>query len=406
MLRSLVFLLVFGELVSQNKAVVIAKLKSADTVFSDCAQARVIRIGSPIKIGPTIAPASCGANNEISHSKQGSKFVFETEHHSAWYRLDIAISGHLCFDIIPKNSKDDYDFMLFKAGKNFCDSLHNNKIKPLRACISRDKEEIEGITGLNNKAKKELVKEGVGDSYVKPLAVVQGETYYLVLDNVYDKGDGHSISFYFSEPIAIKGIIKNEEDKPVRGEVSITNSAGDTICTTKSKADGTYELKAFFNPFTKYAVNYYSDGSFMYSQNVKAKDSLELKNIKTILPQLKKGKKYTIGSINFFGGAYKYLPQSLPCIKNLARLMSKNPSLEIMIVGHVNGCSIFYSEKYPQELSEKRALEIKKFLIKSKIDPARIKTSGMGCKEMLYPDTEIEWQAEQNRRVEVLVLNY
>lgn len=404
MLRILVFLLVFGKLFSQNKTVAIAKLKAADTVFSDCAQARVIRIGAPVKIGPTIAPVSSGIQNEISHSKQGSKFVFEKEHHSAWYRLDIAVSGHLCFDIIPKNNKDDYDFMLFKAGKNFCDSLNKTKIKPLRACISRDKEEIEGITGLNNKAKKELVKEGVGDSYVKPIPVTLGETYYLVLDNVYDTGEGHSISFYFSEPMLIKGTIKNEENEPVAGEVSITNSAGDTVGNAKSKADGTYELKAYFNPFTKYSINYYNDGSFVYSKNIRAKDSLDLKELKTVLPQLKKGKKYSIENINFWGGDYHWLPQCRPFVKNLARLMSKNPSLEIMIVGHVNGC--IGGDMHPQKLSELRAMEIKKFLVQSKINPDRIKTSGMGCKEMLYPDAKKEWQAEQNRRVEVMVLSY
>ena len=133
--------------------------KKLDTVFCDCAQAKIITINGKTVYGKTIAPKGFGKLKEISPSKQKTNFAFEKEHNSAWYKLNVNVSGDLTMNIIPTNGSDDYDFMLFKAGKNnFCDSLQNNKINPVRACISRDKEELSGKTGLSFKSTEELVK--------------------------------------------------------------------------------------------------------------------------------------------------------------------------------------------------------------------------------------------------------
>jgi len=67
--------------------------------------------------------------------------------------------------------------MLFKSGKNnFCDSLQTHKINPIRACISRDKKELNGKTGLNYKSSNELVKHGVGAAYCKNLSVKKAKS--------------------------------------------------------------------------------------------------------------------------------------------------------------------------------------------------------------------------------------
>lgn len=396
------FLVVTG--FSQKKESIVTATKLPDSVYSDCFKARTIKLSGYNKIGPTLAPLSEGINSEISKKKQGSAFTFEKEHHTAWYKLLIGRSGHLCFDIIPVNLKDDYDFMLFKAGRNFCDSLQAYAVKPVRACISRDKKSLSGKTGLSYRSQNEVVKEGVGDAYVKPLDVKVGEVYYLVLDNVYKNGEGHTIIFQFEEPIEIKGILKDENNHPVKAEVTITNFKGDTIASGNSRDDGIYKLKTQLNPALKYSLNFYNDSSFIYSRSLTYSDSLGYSPLVTILPKLKKGKKYTVGAINFYGGLATYLPESFPCMRNLLKLMNKNNALEIMIVGHVNGCFSFDND--PQKLSEQRAEAIRKYLIQNKINSNRIKIKGKGCKEMLYPDTKKEWEAEQNRRVEVMVLNY
>ncbi len=383
---------------------VFAQKVKLDTVFCDCETARSVVVGSTTKIGPTISPKNEGNKQEISEHLLRTKFAFEKEHHSAWYKLKMNASGHLCFNIIPTKKDDDYDFMLFKADNDssFCRDI-KHKVKPVRACISRDKEDIEGKTGMGYKGKKELVKEGIGDAFVKELIVNKGEVYYLVLDNVYDNGDGHTIQFYFEEPVQIKGVITNEKNIPVMADIALTNAKGDTVELAKSKSDGTYEINTHLRAKVNYVLNFYNDSSFTYSKNVFLKDTGTLKNIKTILPQLRKGARHPIGTINFLGGSPQYIPAAVPSINNLYKLMHRNKSLIIQIEGHTNGCL-----QGVQVLSEQRAERIKGFLVSKGIKAERIKTLGKGCKEMLFPDWEnaSEAQQEQNRRVEVLVLEY
>ena len=175
---------------------------------------------------------------------------------------------------------------------------------------------------------------------------------------------------------------------------------------SKSKADGSYEINTYLRAKVNYVLNFYNDSSFTFTKNVYLKDSVELKNIRTVLPQLKKGVKRPIGSINFYGGSPEYIPNAVPSISNLYRLMNKNSSLSIQIEGHTNGCS--FGTVYAQKLSDQRAMKIKDFLVKKGIKAERIKTLGKGCKEMLFPADEnitLE-QQELNRRVEVLVLEF
>jgi len=365
-------------------------------------------INGNTKVGKTIPPNGSGLKNEISERKQKTRFAFEKEHNSAWYKLIIKTSGHLAFDIIPGKEDDDYDFMLFKASAktNFCDSLEKHKIKPMRACISRDKKDIEGKTGLNIKAKKEMVKQGVDDAFATPIFVSKGEVYYLVLDNVYEKGDGHTLNFYFEEPVLIKGVITDENNKPIIADITLTNAKGDTLEVAKSDKYGSYKISSSLRRTLKYSLNFYSDSTFIYTKNISLKDSIELKNIRTILPYLKKGSKYSIGSINFVGGSVQYLPQAIPSIENLFKLMRKNKNLKIKIIGHSNGRTAS-GESEIIKFTNDRALSIKNYLTSKAIDGRRIETLGRGDHEMLFQISNAsEAQQEQNRRVEVMVLEY
>lgn len=377
-----------------------------DTVYCDCDQAKVITLRGNKKIGPTIPPTGPGNKSEISAVKLKGKYVFEREHHSAWYKLIIATDGNLIFDIIPSKASDDYDFMLFKGGNQFCDSLMDFRVKPLRTCISRDKEDIFGRTGLSLKAKKEFVNEGVGDAYSKYIKVTKGEIYYLVLDNVYKNGNGHTIQFAFGEPLEIRGVIKDENNKPVEAEITLVNQKGDTILTDRSNKSGIYGFIAPLNRNVKYSLNFYNEKSFSYSKSIEIKDSLELRSLAFVLPKLKKGSKYSVGSINFYPGETKYLPRSVPSMMNLYKLMKKNEQLKIMIIGHSNGRDVL-TEEGVINFTKGRASTIRSFLIQKGIGANRIEINGRGDHEMLFElFSATEKQQEMNRRIEVMVLEY
>ncbi|MEO6301801.1 MAG: OmpA family protein [Bacteroidia bacterium] len=383
------------------------QLKKPDTVFCDCSKARTVSLNGNIKIGPTIVPPGSGELNEISERKQKTKFSFEKEHYSAWYKLIIKTDGFLVFDIIPTKSEDDYDFMLFKGDTvRFCDSLLRFAIKPVRACISRNKEELKGLTGLNFRGQKELIIEGLGDAYAKPLGVKSGDVYYLILDNVYDNGGGHTINFYFEEMVAVKGVTLNEDKVPVTTEVTVTAPNGDTLKKVKSDKKGKYEFNIPLRKNVTYSLNFYNDSSFIFTRPITSKTNKDqLKNISPVLQTLKKGNKYILQNINFEPGVAVFIPSAYAPLKTLTKLMQRNTKLKIHIVGHINGCS-GVTKKIIDQLSIDRAMAVKKYLESNSVSANRSTVDGKGCSEMLYPPGGEEvpsWQQVLNRRVEIFI---
>ena len=398
-MRFLILLFVTIQMFSQTK--------KFDTVFCDCNKARVINLNGKTTIGKTIAPKGSGEVKEISPRKQKTNFAFEKEHNSAWYKLNINVAGELTMHVIPSKAIDDYDFMLFKAAKNnFCDSLQSYKINPIRACISRDNEELNGKTGLNFKSTNEFVKQGIGPAYCKSLTVKKGEIYYLVLDNVYEKGDGHTIEFEISQSVLFKGTVKDDNNKPIKTEIALTNQKGDTVSLEKTTDDGRFTFTAPLIKNQPYNLNFYNDSSFSFTKSITLADTAQLKILKTVLPKLKKGNKYSIGSINFVSGSVQYLPRAVPSMFNLYKLLKKNPNLKIQIIGHSNGRDMM-DEKGIIEFTKARATSIKNYLAIQGIDENRIEISGKGDHEMLFKLPKAnENEQEQNRRVEILVLEY
>ena len=398
-MRILLLLFISIQLFSQTKKL--------DTVFCDCKTAQVITISGKTIYGKTIAPKGFGEAKEISPAKQKTTYAFDKEHHSAWYKLIINTSGDLTFNVTPTKADDDYDFMLFKAGKtNFCDSLVDYKINPVRACISRDKEELNGKTGLNYKSTNELVKQGIGPAYCKYIAVKKGEIYYLVLDNVYDKGDGHTLDFEIAQTVTFKGVVLDESNQTIKAEITLTNQKGDTVSIENTKDDGSYNFVAPLVKSQSYNLNFYNDSSFSYTKSVTLADTAQLKALKTVLAKLKKGNKYSVGSINFISGSVQYLPQAIPAMYNLYRLLKKNPQLKIKIIGHSNGRDMM-SEQGIIVFTKGRATAIRNYLAIQGIDEKRIEIDGKGDHEMLFKlPKATSAQQEENRRVEVLVLEY
>jgi outer membrane protein OmpA-like peptidoglycan-associated protein len=328
---------------------------------------------------------------------------FDEEHHSAWYKLQAAIDGTLSMEIIPSKTEDDYDFMLFKSGsKNFCDSLASYSLKPLRACISRNKSGSSPTTGMKLNTKKEVVKKGPGEQFVKSIDVKKGETYYLVLDNVHEGGGGFTINFFLEGMVNISGTVTDENKIPMKASVSLVSPAGDTIQQVSSNSSGFFKIESAIRKGTVYTLNFSNDKTFFDSRPVTLETPKDtLKNISAVLPYLKKGGKYAIRNINFYPGLPDLLPWAYTVVNNLYKLMKKNESLKILIVGHTNGC-----DAGTQELSESRAAAVKNYLVKRKIDGGRMETRGRNCQEMLYPSPTAEWQASLNRRVEIKVLEY
>jgi outer membrane protein OmpA-like peptidoglycan-associated protein len=112
------------------------------------------------------------------------------------------------------------------------------------------------------------------------------------------------------------------------------------------------------------------------------------------------GKLITRG-ITFDVGSDKIKPESYGVLKEIAQILTENPTVKIKIVGHTDSDG---DANKNLELSKKRADAISKVLSKEfKIDASRMQTDGQGATEPSEPNTTPQGKAN-NRRVEFIKL--
>ena len=104
-------------------------------------------------------------------------------------------------------------------------------------------------------------------------------------------------------------------------------------------------------------------------------------------------------SVGFAFNSAQLLPGSFAELAALAVRLSSDPELRLEIVGHTDNQG---SENYNQDLSERRALGVKSYLVTQGIDAERISARGVGESEPLQGGDSEEAHA-LNRRVEVIL---
>jgi outer membrane protein OmpA-like peptidoglycan-associated protein len=120
---------------------------------------------------------------------------------------------------------------------------------------------------------------------------------------------------------------------------------------------------------------------------------------------LEVGMKFQLKTVQFVASKTDYLNKETPKeLDSLFQFLHKSKSLKVVIVGHVNGPTNFKKEHF-QRLSSARAKKIADYLVERGIDKSRISSIGKSNTQMRYPSPKTEWEAQQNRRVEVEVLS-
>jgi outer membrane protein OmpA-like peptidoglycan-associated protein len=370
----------------------------------DCEKATDIEINRNKIHGPTAAPRGFGDIQEITAKKN---LFFEKEHFTAWYRLSIERDGELVFEVVPTSPKDDYDFIVFKYDEALCKKLMSPDLVPLRSNLSRVDKSIQGISGLMANVKNTNVGMGIGNAYCKSLTVKKGEKYMLVLDNVYPNGQGHTIYFNFLKQVEIKGKIVDSNNMPVKAEVSLSDNFGNVVQKINSDKDGQYDMKTSMKEGVNYSLITNSPKTFIATKTLNADASKDgvFDSVNMVLPVLKEGAKYNLGSIIFYGDLADLMAASYPAVESLYELLSKNKKLVIQIEGHVNKGTVKNEkdELFNQTLSEQRALTIYNYLVGKGISKDRLSTVGLSASQMIYPVPENLSEQEANRRVEIKI---
>ena len=360
------------------------------------------------KIRLNAAPNGPGEEQEIPQKGKNNPYYFDKEHNIVWIQFTTVQKGKLTISIIPDSTNDDYDFLLFERnGTTTLDEIKSGKLKPIRTNLARSKGINSGVTGLEVNAEKEFQSEGKNPTFSRHLEVEEGQTYILVIDNVYDNGGAATIELDYVKVKTINGIVKNDENEAIQAEVKWMKIDSDVpLAKTTTDSSGSYSLEVPYNSdFSQtYTLTVEADDHFFHEQEFSHQeiDEFTPTPLKLVVNKLKKGKKTQLLNINFVGNKASFLPSSGPSLKRLLKLMKKNKTLEIQIVGHTNGCNAGIAVS--QRLSEDRAKATADYLIKNGIASNRITTDGKNCQEMIYPMLSSERLQKYNRRVEIIVV--
>ena len=115
----------------------------------------------------------------------------------------------------------------------------------------------------------------------------------------------------------------------------------------------------------------------------------------------KKGTLIRLNDINFYVNTFAIMPNSKRSITDLVRILDKYPKIKIEIQGHI--CCV---DKDVKNLSLDRAKQVKRILVYEGINDRRITVKGFGVSKPKYTIPEkSEFEAAQNRRVEIMILD-
>ncbi len=326
----------------------------------------------------------------------------------------ISLQGHTDYD-----GNDEYNDALsnkrvnevktYLLSKNYLESIIEIKALGKRKLLNTSKNEPQ--KALNRRVEIELTIKA--KEIVKP--VVKDSVIPIKKLSPYEK------------EVTITGIVTDDDGKPIVAEITLSDENGNELLTTTSDAKGKYEIKTILNKKEDYYLTYYNDFSFISTNKINySQPKYPFRNLKTILPELKGGKKYILQNLNFYGDTSQLITASLPSLQALYKLMKKNKSLIIRVEGHVNHPNSWPNPKKPadrlstkgyplefknrdqvnQWLSEERAKTVMNYLLEKGIDKDRVSSMGYSNTKMLYPDAISESEQEQNRRVEINVLSF
>jgi OOP family OmpA-OmpF porin len=167
-----------------------------------------------------------------------------------------------------------------------------------------------------------------------------------------------------------------------------------------------------YNLYTKFAKNnleiwahldsYASYGYSWYKLTLIEKTEMVqnvLADAKTMETEIRTSGRIALYGILFDFNKYEVKPESDPTLKEIASLLSKNPSLKLYVVGHTDNVGKL---DYNIKLSEQRAEAVKKILETTyKVSGGKLYDYGVGPLSPVATN-ETEDGREKNRRVELV----
>lgn len=400
---TLILLLSFG-LAAQNKS---KKKKSKKPVpaapievslpdrCSDCFFP--VTLQADVPFGPTEPLRGYGYVNEIKRDAQ-TKNVFEQEHNSIWYFLEIPYDGKLLIDIKPKSFSDDYDFIVYKyTDKYFCNRVEKNRVKPIRSVQSVVNTEIQGKTGLSLKSNTAHISKESSEAYGKYIDVKAGESYVIVVDNLNDGGLGHTITcevWTNYSPLVINPIDSLLQQRTTATLHVKELETGRTVLDKQNA--GSTRIKLL--PDKTYEISLNKEGFFNYTRRISHAQAIGKDTILSArLVQIKPGSPLPINGDLYFDnneqGELFLMQESYKNLDEVVKILTQYPQINVNVIGRImtEGLNV----KKDNEVSKKRAEAIKKYLVSQGIAENRITTRGSSIKEL---EAQIKEQSKSRNK--------
>ncbi len=235
----------------------------------------------------------------------------------------------------------------------------------------------------------------------------QGEYAYLVSSS---SGFGEEDIFRVKlpkqlqpEPVVILSgkVLDKNTNKPLSAEVFYDNFySGKQVAVSNSNASsGKY--KVILTSGAKYGIFAKKSGYFAQSDYIDLTQIEEFKEIEKnlYLSPISVNDKIALNNVFFKTGEAKLLTSSYPELNRLVKIMKINQDIEIQVQGHTNNIG---NKNALIDLSEQRATEVKKYLVKKGITPGRITTKGFGASKPVADNSTFEGR-RKNQRVEFIV---
>jgi outer membrane protein OmpA-like peptidoglycan-associated protein len=204
-------------------------------------------------------------------------------------------------------------------------------------------------------------------------------------------------------PTVLMGYVRDTlNNRFVAAEVVLVdNNNNRTIYSGKS--DTTYGIYTVLMPDTmRMSIGVFAQGYFPYSENITIAPSQRYGEVRKdiILTPATVGARINLYNILFDTGSEVLREESRVELNRLAEFLRRNPNLRICIHGHTDGTGDPSTKQY---LSERRARQVKVFLMGLGIPAPRLEFKGWGMSKPLVPETS-DYNRQLNRRVEIEII--
>lgn len=186
---------------------------------------------------------------------------------------------------------------------------------------------------------------------------------------------GLDIYSFFLPPTLFQcfGHIRDSETDSILPDVNIRVVGSDGSSQKIRSVNG--QFQASLNPGNDYAIVVFANGYLNAQAKISTRNLNQAKEFEVDIKPVPTNRPIRMDNINYEIGKWEILPQSKNALEKLINLLKLNPEAIIEISSHTDDIG---DDKFNQELSEKRASSVVKYLIENGIQAKNLKAKGSG----------------------------